>query len=105
MLGVSIYLCLCDFPISLWDLYNHNSTKFGVKLRAVIFISNIVRCYFLAGHEILPCVFEHMNAICQPCSDGYVQPEYISSFDNITITKCFKPQGECRAHGRCFKMF
>ena len=50
------------------------------------------------GHEILPCADEHMKAICQPCSDGYVQPMYISSFDNIATTKCFKPQGTCQAH-------
>jgi len=103
--GVSICICLCDLPISLWHLYNHNSTKLGVKLSAVIFIGNIARCYFLAGHEILPCADEHMKAICQPCSDGYVQPANISSFDNITTTKCFKPQGTCQAHGRYFKMF
>ena len=103
VLGVSISLCLWDLPISLWHLCNNNSTKLGVKfISTVIFICNIARCYFLAGHEILPCADEHMKAICQPCSDGYVQPVNISSFDNINTTKCFKPQGECQAHSRLF---
>lgn len=45
------------------------------------------------GHSIEPCQRMNGTEVCQPCSHGYVQPNFISSLD--TSRKCFLKKAEC----------
>ena len=58
--------------------------------------------YIILGHEIHPCVDNYSKDTCQPCAKGYVQPEYISSSEDLNKTRCFKLEHKCRAHGKIY---
>ncbi|XP_071145429.1 uncharacterized protein [Mytilus edulis] len=69
--------------------------KIGNATRRCIPIS-----YCKPGHEILPCKVEYTNDICTSCPPGLVQPDYIQSTVDQTITTCFENRNEdnCAAH-------
>ncbi|XP_063409256.1 uncharacterized protein LOC134692701 isoform X2 [Mytilus trossulus] len=69
--------------------------KIGNTTRRCIPIS-----YCEPGHEILPCKVEYTNDICTSCPPGLVQPDYIQSTLDLTLTTCFENRNEdkCAAH-------
>lgn len=53
------------------------------------------------GHTIQPCIENYTEDKCKPCSVGFVQPDYIQSTNDSSLTECFKNQNvdTCRARG------
>ena len=56
--------------------------------------------FSLKGHEIVSCSSEMTEDKCEPCKTGLVQPDYISSSNNLSDKTCFVPVSECSANGK-----
>lgn len=49
----------------------------------------------------MPCIEKFTNDTCRRCSEGFVQPDYIQSTKDSSLTECFENQNvdKCRAYG------
>ncbi|CAG2234463.1 unnamed protein product [Mytilus edulis] len=61
--------------------------EIGGEIRHCVPISNCP-----PGHEIVPCIEKFTNDTCQRCSEGFVQPDYIQSTKDPSLTECFENQ-------------
>lgn len=56
------------------------------------------------GSEIKPCNHDYEPEICQKCQNGTVQPDHITSKDDVEKLSCFKKQRYCTANGKTVKL-
>ncbi|XP_063408753.1 uncharacterized protein LOC134692232 [Mytilus trossulus] len=95
-MGILQFILICLVLFDFCENSNGYITReIGGEIRYCVPISNCP-----PGHTIVPCIDKFTNDTCRRCSEGLVQPDYIQSTKDPSLTECFKNQNvdKCRAY-------
>ncbi|XP_071145426.1 uncharacterized protein [Mytilus edulis] len=95
-MGILQFIVICLVLFDCCENSNGYITReIGGEIRYCVPISNCP-----PGHEIVPCIEKFTNDKCRRCSEGRVQPDYIQSTKDPSLTECFENQNvdKCRAY-------